>query len=138
MSHTNFHIAVAQGIIAQVRVLGGSIGIAASTAILGVTQRRQLAGIVTPGQLATLESSAKSFTLEQQNAVRQAHSDAFRQDLRVCAIISGVCILVTLVAYRHKPEPVVETRRRYMLEEQKRLKTLKAAKTAANVESSNA
>lgn len=129
--------AVAQGIIAQVRVLGGSIGIAASTAILGVTQRRQLSGILTPDQLAILESSAKTFTAEQLQAVRKAYSDSFRQDLRVCAIISGICILITLSAYRHNPEPVLETRRRFMLEEQERLKSLPNNKTAKIRESSN-
>jgi hypothetical protein len=126
-------IAVAQGIIAQVRVLGGSIGIAASTAILGVTQRRQLVntGLISPEQLATLQSSARTFTPEQLHAVRQAYSDAFREDLRVCAIISGVCILVTLGAFRRRPEPILVARRRFVVEEQERLRSLKTAKVPA-------
>lgn len=127
-------IAVAQGIVAQVRVLGGSIGIAASTAILGVTQRRQLitTGLITPEQLATLHSSAKTFTEEQLYAVRQAYSDAFREDLHVCAIISGVCILITLAAFRRNPEPILVARRRFVVEEQERLRGLKDAKVTAH------
>ena len=75
--------AVAQGIIAQMRVLGGSIGIAASTAILGVTQRKELisTGLITTEQLANLQTVVKDFTLEQKIAVRQAYSDAFNEDL---------------------------------------------------------
>ncbi|KAF7932438.1 uncharacterized protein EAE98_003737 [Botrytis deweyae] len=54
--------AVAQGITSQARILGGSIGIAASTAILSLAQQTQLTGIMSPEQLASLESSAKTMT----------------------------------------------------------------------------
>jgi hypothetical protein len=91
---------VAQGIIAQARVLGGSIGIACSTAVLGVTQRRELAGVVTSAQLATLQVSAKQMTEAQLHSVRQAYSDAFAEEMRVCAIVSGVCVLAALATYR--------------------------------------
>ena len=74
---------MAQGIIAQMRVLGGSLGIAASTAILGVTQRKELisTGLITTEQLANLQTAVKDFTLVQKIAVRQAYSDAFNEDL---------------------------------------------------------
>ena len=106
------------------RVFGGSIGIAASTAILGVTERRQLAGIVTEEQLTNLQTAARTFTEEQLYAVRQAYSDAFNEDLRVCAIVAGICILVTLGAFRRDPQPVMERRKDQMIAEQKRLRKL--------------
>ena len=106
------------------RVFGGSIGIAASTAILGVTQRSQLTGIVTEEQLTNLEAAAKTFTEEQLYAVRQAYSDAFNEDMRVCAIVAGICILVTLGAFRRNPQPVMERRKDQMIAEQKRLRVL--------------
>lgn len=126
--HANWPLAVSQGIIAQVRVLGGSIGIAASTAIMGITQRHELTGVISSSQLATLSSSAKILTSEQLHAVRQAYSDAFKEDLRVCAIIAGICFFVTLGAYRRNPLPIMEVRKQFIIKEQRRLKALKAKK----------
>jgi hypothetical protein len=92
------------------RVLGGSMGIAASTAILGIKQRKELFGIVTEEQLTNLQEAARSFTIEQLHAVRQAYSDAFNEDMRVSAIIAGVCILVTLGTFRRNTQPILERR----------------------------
>ncbi|KAF7882767.1 uncharacterized protein EAF02_006130 [Botrytis sinoallii] len=75
--------AVVQGITSQARILGGSIGIAASTAILSLAQQTQLNGIVSPEQLASLESSAKTMTYAQLHAVGQAYSDSFSEDMIV-------------------------------------------------------
>lgn len=108
--------AVAQGVIAQFRMLGGSIGIAASTAILGVTQRHKL---------AHLNDSSEA------QASRAAHVDAFREDMVVCAVIAGVCVFVNLVSYRRHTEPVLVARKRLMMEEQKRLEGLRMEKIGA-------
>jgi hypothetical protein len=115
---------VAQGIVAQNRILGGSIGIAASTAILATTQQRQLItpGIISASQLASLQASASTFTASQIEAVRQAYSDAFSEDMRLCAIIAGICILVTLGTFRRNPPNMQEMRRRQVEEEEERLK----------------
>jgi hypothetical protein len=119
----DFHPAVAQGIISQVRILG-SIGIAASTAILGITENRELAGVVSPTQLADLRSSISTFTPNQIQAVREAYVDAFSEDLRVCAIVSGVCIFVTLASFRRNAMSAVDARNQHIAEEQQRLKGL--------------
>ena len=118
---------VAQGIVAQNRILGGSIGIAASTAILAATQQRQLItpGIVSASQLASLHASASTFTAAQIEAIRQAYSDAFSEDMRICAIIAGVCILITLGTFRRNPPNMEEMRRRQAEEEEKRLKSVR-------------
>ena len=115
---------VAQGIVAQNRILGGSIGIAASTAILAATQQSQLIipGIVSASQLATLQASASTFTMSQIEAVRQAYSDAFSEDMRICAIVAGICILVTLGTFRRNPPSMEDMRRRQYEEEEKRLR----------------
>lgn len=70
------YVAVAQGIMAQARILGGSIGIAASTCILGVMERRELAGVPSSA-LASLQVSAHSLTAEQYRQVQQAYADSF-------------------------------------------------------------
>ncbi|KAL5323742.1 hypothetical protein ACEPPN_008283 [Leptodophora sp. 'Broadleaf-Isolate-01'] len=101
---------VAQGIIAQARVLGGSIGIAASTAILSTMQHRYLSALLTPSQLSTLESSSHTLTETQLLAVRKAYSTAFSESMKVCAAVSGACVLATLITFRKKPMVIMERR----------------------------
>jgi hypothetical protein len=98
-------IAVAQGIMAQVRVLGGSIGIAASTAILGIKQRQQLLDpmVVSAAQLESLAASIRTFSPETTHAVRQAYADAFNETLIVCTVVNGVALLASLAAWRKQP-----------------------------------
>ncbi|KAG0646091.1 Rubrofusarin-specific efflux pump aurT [Hyphodiscus hymeniophilus] len=117
---------VGQGIVAQMRVLGGSIGIAASTAILGVHQRNELLrpGIITEEQLATLQTATRNFSPDQLHAVRQAYSNAFNEDMRICAVVSGLCILITLGTFRKNTQPIMERRKEQFVIEQKRLREL--------------
>ncbi|ATZ49074.1 hypothetical protein BCIN_04g02680 [Botrytis cinerea B05.10] len=114
--------AVAQGITSQARILGGSIGIAASTAILSLAQQTQLTGIVSPEQLASLETSAKSMTYAQLHAVRQAYSDSFSEDMKVCAIVAGVCVLVTIGTWKKNPVTIEQRFREQIEEEVQRAK----------------
>lgn len=107
--------AVAQGIVAQARILGGSIGIAASTAILGATRQRELTGIVSEEQVATLQSSAHSLSKTQLRAIRVAYSDAFNESLLVCAVVAGVCVLVTLGTFQRHPQDLMERRQEQLL-----------------------
>lgn len=96
-------------------MLGGSIGIAASSAILGAMTRSQLTGLVTPTQLSTLQTSARTFTEAQIHAVRQAYSDSFGEGMKVCAAVSAACALATLMTYRRNI-PDVATRRAEQLD----------------------
>ncbi|KAI0833951.1 major facilitator superfamily transporter [Hypoxylon sp. FL0890] len=92
--------ASAQGLVAQVRVLGGSIGIAASSAMAGVMVRKEAGHI--SRQLPSLESRDDTFSRLLPVAVRQAYSDAFNEDMRVCAIIGGIAILVAFGAFSRR------------------------------------
>lgn len=112
---------MAQGIVAQVRILGGSIGIAASTAILGVKEFQQLTGIVTESQLASLRDSEKTLSPSQLYAVRKAYSDAFNEDMRVCAIVAGICVLLTLGTFQRNPIDIQTRREQQVVEEENRL-----------------
>ncbi|KAB8303027.1 hypothetical protein EYC80_004481 [Monilinia laxa] len=114
--------AVAQGITSQARILGGSIGIATSTAILDLTRQHQLAGIVSSAQLASLESSSKSMTYTEINAVRQAYSDSFSEDMKVCAIVAGLCVQVTLGTWKKNPPSIQQRLDEQIEEETGRLK----------------
>ncbi|XXG95031.1 hypothetical protein Hte_001291 [Hypoxylon texense] len=97
--------ALVQGIIAQVRVLGGSLGIAASSAIVGSKLQEQVGSAqisYTPGA----KSSDAVMTQDHQIAIRQAYSDAFNECMRVCAFIGGVAALVAFATYnRERRDP---------------------------------
>ena len=115
MFRSDYNPAVAQGIVAQVRILGGSLGIAASTAILGATKQRELNGIVSEEQVARLKSSTSTLSPAQRLAIRVAYSDAFNETLLVCAIIAGVCVLVTLGTFRRHPQDLAERRQEQLV-----------------------
>ncbi|TGO91921.1 hypothetical protein BPOR_0015g00310 [Botrytis porri] len=114
--------AVAQGITSQARILGGSIGIAASTTILSRSQQTQLTDIVTREQLASLESSANSMTFTQLHAVRQAYADSFSEDMKVCAIVAGLCVLVVVGTWKRNLVTVEQRFREQIEKEVRRLK----------------
>ncbi|KUJ13592.1 MFS multidrug transporter-like protein [Mollisia scopiformis] len=112
---------VAQGIVAQSRVLGGSIGIAASTAILGIHQNSQLikTHIVTSFQLETLQNSVRDMTPFQLSAVRQTYSDSFSESMKVCAAISGACVLATLLTFRKQKMDIMGRRKEQFIDNMK-------------------
>lgn len=87
--------AVAQGIIAQVRILGGSLGIAASTAILSTSQRHQ--AHLQPSHLVTITKTASD---EQSRALRAIYADSFSEDMKVAAAVAGAAVLATTLVYR--------------------------------------
>ena len=99
--------------MAQVRVLGGSIGIAASTAILNMMQRARLldTGIATPSELATVASPTVTLSPEQLLAFRLASAAAFDKSLRVCIGIAALGLLSTLGTYNRNPIDMAERRK---------------------------
>lgn len=98
--------------MAQVRVLGGSIGIAVSTVILGIKERQTLleSGLLAPSQLQSLRDAMPTLSADEVHSVKQAFTDAFDDTLIVCSIISGVCVLVTLGCWRRNPLSIQEMR----------------------------
>jgi hypothetical protein len=112
-------------------VLGGSFGIAASTAILGVIKNRELGDIISPAQLAVLQISTLSTT--QAEAVRLAYAHAFSHTMRISTIISGISILLAALSYQKEPlthevrveqQRAVEDARRRSIAAQKRSEKL--------------
>jgi hypothetical protein len=83
--------AVAQGIIAQMRILGGSIGIAASTAILGGKL-----GSVSEQELEALKSAPHTLSAMQMQTIRTAYTEAFNKTMWINAIISGICAFAAI------------------------------------------
>ena len=109
------------------RILGGSMGIAASSAMLAQTLRSQLAGVVDPRQLASLEHNANRFTDGQIAAIRQAYADAFKREMHVCAIVAGVGTVAALAAWSRDRTSLSDRRDQSVREEAARRQTASGA-----------
>lgn len=123
-------IAPAQGILAQIRVLGGSLGIAMSSAVLGTTLRSQLAGVVDFGLLNSLERVMGELSPAQAAAVRQAYSDAFSQYMKIGAIIACVSIPLALLGWTRERLNLLERIEHNDREEMLRSKAAKTGEQA--------
>ncbi|KAI2628940.1 major facilitator superfamily transporter [Xylaria nigripes] len=109
--------APAQGIVAQIRVFGGSLGIAASSAILGVSLQAEVGGNVASQQAIFLENGGASLTSNELAAIRRAYADAFQKDMRVCTIVTGTALIWALGTYNRKRLSRSKRRERQVREE---------------------
>ncbi|KAK3688449.1 major facilitator superfamily transporter [Podospora appendiculata] len=115
--------APAQAIIAQVRTLGGSLGIAASSAILGVRTRSALTGVVTEAQLAGLGSKVSNLSPEQWTAIRTVYTDAFREDMIICCAVLTLALVCSMGIYRRNRPSIPEQEQNRYREERQRKET---------------
>lgn len=76
-------LAVAQGVVAQARVLGGSIGIAASSAILG-------------------SIGAKAMKLGEVVDERSVYAQGFSKTMWVCAIVACIAVVLSAGIYQKR------------------------------------
>ncbi|CAH0025533.1 unnamed protein product [Clonostachys rhizophaga] len=128
--------APAQGIVSQLRILGGSLGISASTLLLQNEIRERLAGLLTAEQLQTLGHVGTPLTEIQQEALELAYSNMFRNGMLVAAGVGGLGILTTLAAFRRERKNFQEQRQERVDEERERrtaerLASQQAAPTSA-------
>jgi hypothetical protein len=103
--------AVAQGIIAQLRIFGGSVGVAVSMLLLNNDIATSLTNILTPTQLIAFYQSPiaiLTFTPEEQLAVRETFITAFNKDMRMCMYVSVVCLVATLCSWQSNPKGMKE------------------------------
>ncbi|EAQ87973.1 predicted protein [Chaetomium globosum CBS 148.51] len=118
--------ASAQGIVAQVRIFGGSIGIAASSAILGAKTRGELAGgELPPEMLANLASDPSALSPEQWGSIRRAYTDALHEDMIVCCAVLAAAMVVTLGVYRKNRVSMQEMMKQRYREEGERRRAAK-------------
>lgn len=98
--------AVTMGAITQVRVLGGTIGVAVAHAILNGQVRRDLREVLGEKMLAALLRSAaeiEQMTDEQALATRECYGIAFNAQARIMMYFTAASLLVTLFAFRKRP-----------------------------------
>ncbi|WAO90523.1 MFS domain-containing protein [Fusarium falciforme] len=109
--------APAQGILSQMRLLGGSLGIATSSALLNQRIVEYLSGILTPFEKATIGGPDSYLSDSQWTAVRYTYSEAFRVDMKVAAGISALGVISTIGAFRKHRLLVAEQRAALVREE---------------------
>ncbi|KAI0103710.1 major facilitator superfamily transporter [Nemania sp. FL0031] len=108
--------APAQGIVAQVRVFGGSLGIAASSAILQISLQSQGA------TLQQISSVGGNDTPAELAAIRKAYANAFREDMEVGTIVASIALLWALGTYSRQRLSRDERREQRVGEEMERRK----------------
>lgn len=94
------------------RIFGGSLGIAASTAIL----RAKMDGI--PAHVGKRDSQIPG---TQSQFVKTTYAEAFRTDMQVATAISGLAVIITAVAVwqgRNRPRLPPQKREPIMQETQ--------------------
>jgi len=84
--------AVATGIVAQARLLGGSIGIAAFSAVLG--------GFMEQSHLGASVGETVGLSAEALGALKAAYADAFTDTMKICAAFAGIAVLCGLASYK--------------------------------------
>ncbi|RGP66400.1 hypothetical protein FLONG3_8837 [Fusarium longipes] len=107
--------APAQGILSQVRLLGGSLGIAASSALLNEKSSQYLAGILTPYEQATIGNIPLSD--EQWSAVRYTYADAFKVEMKIATAVAACSVVAAFGAFRKQRLLIAEQRATVVAEE---------------------
>ncbi|KAI1109181.1 major facilitator superfamily transporter [Nemania sp. NC0429] len=127
--------APAQGIAAQVRIFGGSLGIAASSAILQTTLQAQ-GGSLTSQHISSAEAGFTNIDPDKTAMIRRAYADAFRQDMQVCTIIAGTALLWAIGTYSRQRIGRAERREQQVKEENERRKvaTANSSQKQENIE----
>ncbi|EGX95783.1 MFS multidrug transporter, putative [Cordyceps militaris CM01] len=107
--------APAHGILAQMRILGGSLGIATASIIL--RNKLKMTGMMSRGggKLTTDELKGGP-----NHDIERAYSAAFRTDMTISTIICGIAVLVSILGFRRTRVDMNEQRAKLFREEQVR------------------
>ncbi|KAF4480150.1 Multidrug resistance 3 [Fusarium agapanthi] len=112
--------APAQGIISQVRLLGGSLGIAASSALLNEKSSKYLSGVLTAYEQATIGGSNTHLTSAQWSAVRYTYADAFQVEMKIATVVAACSVISAFGAFRKGRLLIAEQRKTIVREEDDR------------------
>ena len=108
--HASAHsdLAVAQGAVAQARVLGGCIGVAICTVVFNSHINDKL-GDMSQEALETLHKSPllfNEFPPEARDFVRHIYASAFAQDSTIMAYVCAGMFLISLMTFETRPAPL--------------------------------
>ena len=101
--------AVAQGAIAQARVMGGAIGLAVATIILNGYVQDDLTSRLSQEQLEVLYRSPIALvqqTPELRGAIRGVYAEAFTAMIQVVTGVSGAALFTSIFTLERHPPPI--------------------------------
>ena len=97
------------GAITQIRVLGGTIGLAVCTAVLNEHVRHSLSLVLPPQQISGILQSVSSISdldATAEKAVRRVFAEGYNQQMRIMTYFSAVVFFVSLLAWERRPRRV--------------------------------
>ncbi|KAE9375004.1 major facilitator superfamily transporter [Stipitochalara longipes BDJ] len=101
--------AVAQGTIAQSRILGGAIGIAASTITMNNHLQSAFERVLSPDSLQTLfisPFSIRSYGIAVESLFRETFIAIFAADMRIAMYVSIAAFVASLCAWQKNPRTI--------------------------------
>ena len=101
--------AVAQGAMAQARVLGGAIGLVICTIVFNYNVKQKLLTWLDQGELEALYHSplaALRFPPYQQQEVKEVYTQAFTDMVRIILYTACAGLIAALFTFRQSPTPV--------------------------------
>jgi hypothetical protein len=94
------------GAVTQVRVLGGTIGLAISTVVLNSYVKSALSSQLTPDQIAGIAESLSELgelSKEQQIFVRQTFAEGYNRQTRITLVFSAAVLLTCGLMVERRP-----------------------------------
>lgn len=88
--------------MAQLRVLGGSLGISVSTVLLHRAISQHVVGVLIPQDLSALGGGVSHLSPSDRAVVSAAYSEAFHTGMVSATAVSVVAVLAALGGYRRK------------------------------------
>ncbi|XXG99476.1 hypothetical protein Hte_005815 [Hypoxylon texense] len=98
-------MAVAMGAITQIRVLGGTIGLAISSTVLNNHLSSNLPALLSPSDIQQIANSVQYVNTlpdETRDAVRQVFADGFNAQMRVMMYFSVVVFVLSLALWERR------------------------------------
>ncbi|RCI09029.1 hypothetical protein L249_4913 [Ophiocordyceps polyrhachis-furcata BCC 54312] len=103
--------APAHGILALLRIFGGSLGISTSTILVHTEARKYLVGILTEEERAAKGRLGNKLSEFQWKAIRHVHTSAFSRGMVAASTVSGAAVLLALIAVRPRKKSSGRERR---------------------------
>jgi len=107
------------GAVTQVRVLGGTIGLAISTVVLNSYVKSALAAQLNPEQIAGIAGSLSELgklSREEQIFVRTTFAEGYNRQTRITLVFSAVVVLSCLLMVERKPRRLGRVDERGLIE----------------------
>ncbi|ETS77655.1 hypothetical protein PFICI_09717 [Pestalotiopsis fici W106-1] len=102
-------LAVAQGALAQARVLGGAIGIAICMIIVNTTLQNELGDMLGPRDMSALQHNARTaqfFPPDILEKIKSVYAEAFSVDIKMMMGLSVFGLATSLCAFERNPPPM--------------------------------